>query len=117
MVTARSVIALATAKHWTINQMNVYNTFWQGDLTEEVFMCIPPGVAGSNSKSLYVCKPVNSPLELNAKLTTLEFDTHTSSAIDDTLLVNPGPYQSLLGRLLYLTITRPDISFTVQTLS
>ena len=33
------------------------------------------------------------------------------------LLTNPTPYRQLVGHLLYLTITRPDITFTVNTLS
>ncbi|XP_075077025.1 uncharacterized protein LOC142163786 [Nicotiana tabacum] len=76
MVTVRSVIALAASTHWTIHQMDVYNAFLQGDLTEEVFMCIPPGFVGCNNRSL-VCK-LNKSLyglkqasrQWNIKLTT-----------------------------------------------
>lgn len=32
-------------------------------------------------------------------------------------LPNPEPYQRLVGKLIYLTISRPDISFTVHALS
>lgn len=32
-------------------------------------------------------------------------------------LPNPLPYQRLIGKLLYLTITRPNISYTVHILS
>lgn len=33
------------------------------------------------------------------------------------VLSNPAHYQRLVGKLIYLTITRPDVSFTVQLLS
>ena len=33
------------------------------------------------------------------------------------MLNDPGPYQRLVGRLLYLTVTRADISFAIQNLS
>lgn len=56
-------------------------------------------------------KPFKTPLEVKVKLTTLEFDQHVDS---DALLDDPGEYQRMVGRLLYLTIIRPDIAFVVQ---
>ncbi|XP_075092259.1 uncharacterized protein LOC142172522 [Nicotiana tabacum] len=57
-------------------------------------------------------KPYATPLEANQKLTTMEYDKAVS-AIDDLPLQDVCAYQRLLGKLLYVTITRPDISYTV----
>nr|GEW92313.1 retrovirus-related Pol polyprotein from transposon TNT 1-94 [Tanacetum cinerariifolium] len=39
------------------------------------------------------------------------------SLVDGSPLVNPTPYHRLVGSLLYLAITRPDVSFAVNRLS
>ncbi|XP_070049517.1 uncharacterized mitochondrial protein AtMg00810-like [Nicotiana tomentosiformis] len=65
---------------------------------------------------LSASKPAWTPLEYNQKLTVKEMDELTGH-IDDELLEDKGKYQKLIGRLLYLTLTRLDIAFTVQTLS
>uniref|UniRef100_A0A3Q7HAS0 Reverse transcriptase Ty1/copia-type domain-containing protein n=1 Tax=Solanum lycopersicum TaxID=4081 RepID=A0A3Q7HAS0_SOLLC len=61
-------------------------------------------------------KPAWTPLEVNAKLTTLEFDSLVQRE-DDNMLEDKTKYQRLIGKMLYLTLTRPDISYAVQTLS
>ncbi|KAL3729082.1 hypothetical protein ACJRO7_033651 [Eucalyptus globulus] len=63
------------------------------------------------------CRPTIIPIEQNAKLTSVEYDTGTSSSSDDPLLKDPSGYQRLVGKLIYLTMTRPDICYAVQTLS
>ena len=52
-------------------------------------------------------KPVNTPMEQNLKLSQ-----SCGDSLDD-----PSLYNRLVGRLLYLTVTRPDISYSVKRLS
>nr|XP_016440114.1 PREDICTED: uncharacterized mitochondrial protein AtMg00810-like [Nicotiana tabacum] len=61
-------------------------------------------------------KTIRAPLEANKKLTTLEFDTQFGIE-DDKVFDDPSTYQRLVRKLLYLTMTRPDIAFAVQCLS
>jgi len=62
------------------------------------------------------CKPSVIPIEQNTKLTSVDYDAGMSSS-DDPLLKDPTSYQRLVGKLIYLTMTRPDICYAVQTLS
>ncbi|XP_078160139.1 uncharacterized protein LOC144555617 [Carex rostrata] len=52
-------------------------------------------------------KPVGTPMETNVKLGTESGE----------LLLDIGQYQRLVGKLIYLTVTRPDITFAVSVIS
>jgi len=56
------------------------------------------------------CKPINTPMDVNHKLCAKASDS-------DLLLGNPEYYRRLVGKLIYLTVTRPDISFAVGIVS
>ncbi|KAL5567779.1 hypothetical protein UlMin_024354 [Ulmus minor] len=53
------------------------------------------------------CKPSNIPMDVNLKL----------SQEDGVDLADPTMYRRLIGKLIYLTITRPDITYSVNRLS
>lgn len=60
----------------------------------------------SNS-GLTASEPVDFPMEQNLRLSPSQ-----GSALHD-----PSPYRRLVGRLIYLTVTRPDIAYSVNILS
>ncbi|XP_065855377.1 uncharacterized mitochondrial protein AtMg00810-like [Euphorbia lathyris] len=53
------------------------------------------------------CKPIDTPMEQNHHLATA----------DGPSMPDPAQYRRLVGRLVYLTITRPELSYSVHTLA
>lgn len=60
-----------------------------------------------SDSGLLGCKPVSTPMDSSMKM----------GASSGTPLADISSYRRLIGRLLYLTTTRPDISFAVNQLS
>ncbi|XP_075095045.1 uncharacterized protein LOC142173363 [Nicotiana tabacum] len=133
-VMAKEFEALEANKTWKIVKLpigkikykadDVSNAFLHGYLDEEVYMKIPPRISvpstSSNSATLkkfitdlldeYHCSDVS---EVVAPLD----NSHTLHADLGDLLPQPDKYMSLVGKLHYLTHTRPDMCFTLQDLS
>ncbi|KAA0053341.1 reverse transcriptase [Cucumis melo var. makuwa] len=86
----RVLLSVAVNKDWTLYQPDAKNAFLNEDLMEEVFGC----------------RPVDTPMEFNRKLGN-----------DDQVPVDKEQYQLLLGKLVYLSHTHPDISFAMSVVS
>ena len=56
---------------------------------------------------MLACKPIDTPMEMNHKLGQTE----------DQKATDKGCYQLLVGKLIYLSHTRPDIAYAVSVVS
>ncbi|KAL0307059.1 UNVERIFIED_CONTAM: Retrovirus-related Pol polyprotein from transposon RE1 [Sesamum radiatum] len=76
----------------------------------------PTGTSVTQAK--YINDIVRDMGLMHAKSVTTPFPQHIKlSATRGAVLSDPEPYRRLVGRLLYLGFTRPDISYGVQQLS
>lgn len=66
---------------------------------------------------LYAVKPVVTPVDINMKLTTRHYDQHLGIDSTNDPPTDQGSYQRLIRKLLYLTMTRLEIAYSVQNLS
>ncbi|GKV51302.1 hypothetical protein SLEP1_g57970 [Rubroshorea leprosula] len=104
--TVRLVIALAAQMKWKIFKFDVKSAFLNGWLEEDVYVEQPEGfiVRGKEEQN---CKMSTTPMNTNEKLT-----------VDDgTPRANEKYFRSMVGGLIYLTHTRPDIMFSVSLVS
>ncbi|XP_070035626.1 uncharacterized protein [Nicotiana tomentosiformis] len=114
----RLLIDFAAYMKFTLYQMDVKSAFLNGYLKEEVFVKQPLGFESKEcpdhvykfDKALYVLKfkikdskNIDTPIETSTKLDIDE----PGSSVDQTL------YRGMIGFLLYLTASRPDIVFSV----
>ncbi|GJR45492.1 putative reverse transcriptase, RNA-dependent DNA polymerase, LTR copia-type gag-polypeptide [Tanacetum coccineum] len=145
IVTVRTLIAIAVKKNWSVHQLDVNNAFLHGDLHEEVFVTaliyvddvimagndedqiketkkflnekfsikdLGPlkyflGIEAEDSGHDSDVRPCTFPMEPNIKLDKGE----------DDVRVDASKYRRLVGRLLYLQATRPDLAYSVNVLS
>ncbi|XP_031474726.1 uncharacterized mitochondrial protein AtMg00810-like [Nymphaea colorata] len=70
------------------------------------------------SQRKYTCDVLDEVGLINAKPVEVPMEHRKDLSVDGgELLKDPTAYRRLVGRLIYLTITRPDITFAVHTLS
>ncbi|XP_019096438.1 PREDICTED: uncharacterized protein LOC109130827 [Camelina sativa] len=123
MGTVRLFLKVAAWNAWPVYQMDVHNAFLHGDLQEEVYMKPPPEVS-RNSTKFYLSQRkfaldiLTETRLLAAKPAPFPLDQDQHLALSTSpILSDPTPYHRLIGRMIYLSTTRPDLTFTVHTLA
>ncbi|GAU48606.1 hypothetical protein TSUD_327180 [Trifolium subterraneum] len=90
MDTVRMIVALAACRGWGIFQLDVKSVFLHGELSEDIYVEQPKG-------------PIVPGFKINRDVNGV--------AVDDTY------FKQIVGSLMYLTATRPDIMFSVSIIS
>ncbi|RVW40116.1 Retrovirus-related Pol polyprotein from transposon TNT 1-94 [Vitis vinifera] len=119
--TIRLVLSMAAQNSWSIHQLDVKSAFLHGELEEEVYIDQPPGAIicwcfhFSKKYALEIldkfmlkdCNSVITPSEVGLKLSK----SGARKRVDSTL------YKQIVGSLMYLTSTRPDIMHAVNLIN
>nr|GEX82784.1 integrase, catalytic region, zinc finger, CCHC-type, peptidase aspartic, catalytic [Tanacetum cinerariifolium] len=107
MEASRIFLAYAAHKLFIVFQMDVKNAFLHGTLKEDIYVCQPEGFIDVDhpshvyrlKKAVYGLKQASRAWEIKAKLDLDKKGT----------LVDATKYHSMIGALMYLTSSRPDI--------
>lgn len=64
MTNVKTLLAVASAKQWSLTQLDISNAFLNGDLEEEIYMELPPGYTTKQGETF----PPNAVCKLNKSL-------------------------------------------------
>nr|GEZ41355.1 NBS-containing resistance-like protein [Tanacetum cinerariifolium] len=96
-------LAYAAHKGFTVYQMDMKMAFLHGSLKEDVYVCQPEGFNDADYPShkygLNTSDIIGTPMDIKEKLDLDQIGTP----------VDATKYRSMIGALMYLTSSRPDI--------
>ncbi|CAL1358383.1 unnamed protein product [Linum trigynum] len=120
ITTIRVLLSLAAVNNWYLHQLDVNTAFLHGDLDEEVYMVLPPGLSTDPADANKVCKLTKSLYGLKQasrqwflKLTsTLISLGYTQSKSDHSLFIKnkSASYTALLVYVDDIVLTGNDMS-------
>nr|GEU55932.1 ribonuclease H-like domain, reverse transcriptase, RNA-dependent DNA polymerase [Tanacetum cinerariifolium] len=118
----RLFLAYASFKDFVVYQMDVKSAFLYGKIKEEVYVCQPPGFEDPKfpdrvlSQDKYVDEILTKFIFSTVKTTSTPMETLKPLMKDENAKdIDVHLYRSMIGSLMYLTSSRPDIMFVVCT--
>ncbi|KAL4347795.1 hypothetical protein GQ457_17G000690 [Hibiscus cannabinus] len=107
MTSIRTLLAVASAKEWCLQQLDINNAFLHGYLQEEVYMQLPPGLSCSDSnvvcklnKSLYGLKQASR--KWNERLTSALLQQGFKQASSDSSFFIKGKGSDIVILAVYV---------------
>ncbi|GKU90857.1 hypothetical protein SLEP1_g4801 [Rubroshorea leprosula] len=117
LTTVRSLLAIAAVRKWKLFQMDVKNSFLNGDLENEVYMKPPPGLTPASNKVCRLRRALHglkqSPRAWFAKFSSTVSEFGFNSSPHDTTLFVRKSAQGMVLLLIYvddMIITEDDVS-------
>ncbi|GJV26433.1 retrovirus-related pol polyprotein from transposon TNT 1-94 [Tanacetum coccineum] len=108
-------LAFATYKNFIVYQMDIKSAFLNGKLKEEVYAKQPPGFE-SNEFPNHVCKLDKALYGLKQAPRACEDSNGTPNNLGPDLSgksINKTQYRGMIGSLMYLNASRPEIQFSI----
>ncbi|GJU53946.1 retrovirus-related pol polyprotein from transposon TNT 1-94 [Tanacetum coccineum] len=121
----RVFLAYALFKDFVVYQMDVKSTFLYGKIEKEVYVCQSPGFVDPDfpdkvykvEKALYGLHQAPRACFTDVKTASTPMETQKPLLKDeDGVEVDVHMYRSMIGSLMYLIASRPDIMFAILLL-
>nr|GEW54552.1 retrovirus-related Pol polyprotein from transposon TNT 1-94 [Tanacetum cinerariifolium] len=101
----RIFLAYAAHKNMVVYQMDAKTAFLNGNLREEVYVSQPDGFMDQDNH--------NHVYKLRAHVDTPMVEKSKLDDDKEWKVVDPSHYRGMIGTLLYLTTSRPDLQFAI----
>nr|GEW40100.1 uncharacterized mitochondrial protein AtMg00810-like [Tanacetum cinerariifolium] len=117
----RIFLAYAAHKNMVVYQMDVKTAFLNGNLREELYVSQPDGFVDQDNhnqmyklkKALYGLKQAPRAFESYDPMDTPMVEKSKLDEDKEGKAIDPSHYRGMIGTLLYLTATRPDLQFSI----